>query len=110
MFAPFIGGFITASHLGWRWTQYLSGILAMSAAVLNFFFVYESYAPVVLAEKANKIRQTTKNWAIHAKHEEQEVDLVAMLERNFLRPLHMLVVEPIVLLIRYDMTYCLADL
>jgi DHA1 family multidrug resistance protein-like MFS transporter len=25
--APFIGGFIATSHLGWRWTEYLVGIL-----------------------------------------------------------------------------------
>jgi hypothetical protein len=25
--APFIGGFIATSHLGWRWTEYLTGIL-----------------------------------------------------------------------------------
>lgn len=24
---PFIGGFIVTSHLGWRWTEYLIGIL-----------------------------------------------------------------------------------
>ena len=38
MVAPFIGGFIVTSHLGWRWTMYLSGILASAAAVSNFFF------------------------------------------------------------------------
>jgi DHA1 family multidrug resistance protein-like MFS transporter len=27
---PFIGGFIVTSHLGWRWTEYLIGILVSS--------------------------------------------------------------------------------
>jgi DHA1 family multidrug resistance protein-like MFS transporter len=101
MFSPFIGGFIVNSHLGWRWTQYLSGILASVAAILNFLFVYESYPPIILVGKAEKLRRHTKNWAIHAKQEEVEVDFRALVERNFLRPLHMLVVEPIVLLMRY---------
>jgi MFS transporter, DHA1 family, multidrug resistance protein len=107
MFSPFIGGFIVTSHLGWRWTQYLSGILASAAAVLNYMFVYESYPPIILATKAGEIRRRTKNWAIHAKQEEIEVDLTEMIERNFTRPLHMLVVEPIVLLMRYKHTHSL---
>ena len=27
LMAPFIGGFITIGHLGWRWTEYIIGIL-----------------------------------------------------------------------------------
>ena len=54
MVAPFIGGFIVTSHLGWRWTMYLSGILASAAAVANLFFFYETYAPLILVTKASK--------------------------------------------------------
>lgn len=100
MFAPFIGGFIVTSGLSWRWTMYLSGILASAAAVANFFLLYETYAPVILINKANKLRRATKNWAIHAKLEENEVDFKAIIERNLTRPIHMLIVEPIVLLMR----------
>lgn len=89
------------SYLGWRWTQYLLGILASAAAVLNYLFVYESYRPISLAKEAGELRRRTKNWAIHAKQEGVEVDLNEIIERNFTRPLHMLVVEPIVLLMRY---------
>jgi DHA1 family multidrug resistance protein-like MFS transporter len=88
------------SHLGWRWTQYLSGILASAAAVLNYLFIYETYPPVILAKKAAELRLRTKNWTIHAKYEEVEVDLKQLAKRIFIRPLHMLLVEPIVLLLR----------
>ena len=88
------------SHLGWRWTMYLSGILASAAAVLNLFFVKESYPPIILAGKAAKLRHATKNWATHAKIEKTEVSLRDLVERTLTRPLHMLVVEPIVLLMR----------
>jgi DHA1 family multidrug resistance protein-like MFS transporter len=104
MFAPFIGGFIVRSHLGWRWTQYLSGILAISAAILNYLFIYETYPPIILTNKAAELRRRTKNWAIHAKQEEVEVNLHEIIERNFTRPIHMLIVEPIVLLLRYLFT------
>ncbi|KAH8124981.1 hypothetical protein FP744_10004927 [Trichoderma asperellum] len=98
MCAPFIGGFIVTSHLGWRWTQYLTGILASAAAVLNLIFVQETSAPLILAKKAAKLRRLTKNYAIHAKQEEAEVNLGEMVERYFMRPFRMLVIEPIVLL------------
>jgi len=28
LFAPFIGGFISKSELGWRWTEYLTYVLS----------------------------------------------------------------------------------
>lgn len=89
------------SHLGWRWTQYLTGILASAAAVLNLIFVQETSAPLILAKKAAKLRRLTKNYAIHAKQEEAEVNLGEMVERYFMRPFRMLVIEPIVPLMRY---------
>jgi MFS transporter, DHA1 family, multidrug resistance protein len=51
LMAPFIGGFITSSYLGWRWTQYLVGILGFSAFGLNLLFLNESYPPVILVDK-----------------------------------------------------------
>lgn len=101
MVAPLIGGFIVTSHLGWRWTQYISGIMCALALVLNVFLLRESYVPVILTNKAKRLRQQTKNWAIHSKLEETEVSLKDVLYRYFMRPLHMLVVEPIVFLMRY---------
>lgn len=71
------------------------------ALVLNVFLLRESYVPIILTNKAKRLRQQTKNWAIHSKLEETEVNLKDVLNRYFLRPLNMLLVEPIVLLMRY---------
>lgn len=49
--APFIGGFITTSYLGWRWTEYLVAILGFSAFTLNLLFLEESYPPIILVGK-----------------------------------------------------------
>jgi DHA1 family multidrug resistance protein-like MFS transporter len=51
LMAPFVGGFITTSYLGWRWTEYLVGILGFSAFGLNLLFLEESYPPVILIGK-----------------------------------------------------------
>ncbi|OAX80988.1 hypothetical protein ACJ72_04676 [Emergomyces africanus] len=99
LLAPFIGGFIVTSHLGWRWTQYLPGIFGASAFILDTLFFEETYPPVVLVQKAAELRRRTRNWGIHAKQEEIEIDLRELLEKNFSRPLKILVTEPIVLLL-----------
>jgi len=106
LMAPFIGGFIVENEsLGWRWTEYLMTILGASSFVLNIFFMRETYAPVVLVEKASELRRRTLNWGIHAKYDEVEIDFRELLTKNFSRPLRILFTEPIVLLLSIYMAF-----
>lgn len=105
LMAPFVGGFIVISHLGWRWTEYIVAIMGFLAFGLNLLFLEESYPPIILVGKAEELRRRTKNWGIHAKQEEIEIDLRELLEKNFTRPLRMLYSEPIVLLISIYMAF-----
>ena len=98
LLAPFIGGFITISYLGWRWTEYISSIMGWASFILLLFFMEETYPPVVLVAKAAELRRRTKNWGIHAKQEEIEVDFKELLVKNVSRPMRILFTEPIVLL------------
>ena len=52
LLAPFIGGFIVESHLGWRWTEYLASIMGFTAFALDLVFLEETYPPVILIAKA----------------------------------------------------------
>ena len=105
MMGPFIGGFIQTTHsLGWRWNVYVPGMMGALAFSLNFLFLKESYAPIVLVSKAAELRRRTKNWGIHAKQEEVEVDFKELLTKNFTRPLRLLVTEPIILLVTLYMS------
>lgn len=100
LIAPFIGGFIIMNpDMGWRWTEYITGMMGVLGFVFNLFFLQETYPPIILVEKASELRRRTKNWGIHAKQEEVEVDFLELVEKNFSRPLRMLVTEPIVLLL-----------
>jgi DHA1 family multidrug resistance protein-like MFS transporter len=105
LMAPFIGGFIVDSYLGWRWTEYLTAIMGFLALGLDVLFLEETYPPVVLVEKAAELRRRTKNWGIHAKQEEIEVDFRELVSKNFSRPLRILVSEPIVLLLSIYMAF-----
>lgn len=99
-------------HLGWRWTSYFPAIMGFISLGLNVLFLQESYPPVVLVEKAAELRRRTKNWGIHAKQEEVEVDLKELITKNFSRPIRLLVTEPVVLLVTiymsfiYGLLYC----
>jgi MFS transporter, DHA1 family, multidrug resistance protein len=105
LLAPFIGGFIVSSYLGWRWTEWLTAIMGFFAFGLDLIFLEETYPPVVLVEKASELRRRTKNWGIHAKQEEIEVDFRELVTKNFSRPMRLLVTEPIVLLLSIYMSF-----
>ncbi|RFU28006.1 hypothetical protein B7463_g8324, partial [Scytalidium lignicola] len=96
---PIMGGFITQSYLGWRWTAYITLIMAMFFGLIGLIFVPETSHPKLLQQRATRIRHETKNWAIHAKADEIRVDIHAIINTYLLRPFYMLVQEPILLLI-----------
>ncbi|KAK3111029.1 hypothetical protein LTR53_014104 [Teratosphaeriaceae sp. CCFEE 6253] len=87
LLATFIGGFIDMSYLGWRWTEYLTAIMGFLGLGLSLIFLEETYPPVILVNKAADLRRRTKNWGIHAKQEEIELDLRELLEKNLSRPM-----------------------
>jgi DHA1 family multidrug resistance protein-like MFS transporter len=72
---------------------------------LEVFLLEETYPPVILVNKAAELRRRTRNWGIHAKQEEIEVDLRELLEKNVSRPLRLLFTEPIILAISVYMAF-----
>ncbi|OAF59705.1 hypothetical protein VC83_03740 [Pseudogymnoascus destructans] len=105
LIAPFIGGFITESYLGWRWTEYIPGIMGIACFILDLIWLEETYPPVVLIEKAAELRRRTKNWGIHAKQEEIELDFKELVTKNFSRPMRLLFTEPIIFLLSLYMAF-----
>lgn len=102
---PMVGGFITKSYLGWRWTAWIPAFMGYSTVVAAMFLQDETYGPVVLVAKASELRRLTRNWGIHAKQEEVEVDLKELAVKNLTRPLRILFTEPIVLVITIYMSF-----
>lgn len=96
---PIAGGFIVDSHLGWRWTAWITLILAAFFGLLGLLTIPESYAPVLLQRRAAKRRFETKNWALHSLLDENRVQMSDIVTRYLSRPIMMLVLEPILLLI-----------
>lgn len=102
---PIVGGFITMSYLGWRWTSYITAIMAFPIGLVGFMIIPETFSAVILSRRAKKIRFQTKNWAVHAKMDEQQVNLKDIAQKYLLRPFTMLAMEPILLLVTLYMGF-----
>ena len=96
--SPIVGAFIAESFLGWRWTEYITGIMGALACVLDVLFLDETYLKTILRRRAAVIRVETQNFAIHHVSEEEIVDFGELVDKRLLLPLKLLFLEPIVLL------------
>ncbi|KAK4505246.1 hypothetical protein PRZ48_003209 [Zasmidium cellare] len=102
---PIVGGALIVSGMGWRWTQYITGILIMLMVFLDVLILDESYPPVLLVRKASRLRHESGNWALHAKHEEWDVSLAELGHKYLVRPFQLLA-TPICLLMALYASFC----
>lgn len=63
-------------------------MLGMSALVT--LCLDETYAPAILTSKARKTRFETRNWALHAEHEEWPISLHGIAMKYLIRPFQLL--------------------
>ncbi|KAB8772384.1 hypothetical protein FH972_026673 [Carpinus fangiana] len=101
---PIVGSFVTQSFLGWRWTAWLTAIVTLSFAVLTFPFYPETFAPVILSQRAERLRHKTKNWALHSRADMVQVSPKDIAWRYLMRPFVMMSLEPILVLITLYMS------
>ncbi|KAF2639736.1 MFS general substrate transporter [Massarina eburnea CBS 473.64] len=96
MIAPIVGGALVISMptVGWRWTEYVTGIILAVTLVASVIYIPESYPPVLLKRKANRLRLETGNFALHAASEEIGTSFGEMSRRYLIVPLEMLI-DPI---------------
>lgn len=97
---PVIGEFTTANEaLGWRWTAWFTMIMAVAFGVPSLFILPETLAPVLLQRRAAKLRTQTRNWALHSKLDEDPVTFHALVVKYLVKPMKMLIREPILIVI-----------
>ncbi|KAI9930459.1 Citrinin biosynthesis cluster MFS transporter mrr1 [Aspergillus wentii] len=96
---PIVGGFITDSYLGWRWTAWITLIASSFFGLIALVIVPETYGPVLLQRRAARLRRETRNWAYHSFLDEHRPTASDIVWKYLLRPIQMLFLEPILLLI-----------
>ncbi|KAL7620550.1 hypothetical protein AAE478_009545 [Parahypoxylon ruwenzoriense] len=91
---PVAGGFLTDAE-GWRWAFWLLTIVSGVFLILMLFTLKESYAPVILENKAARLRKETGNDLLRSK---LDAGLSAgdYFKRGIIRPFRMLFRSPVV--------------
>ncbi|BDD54783.1 hypothetical protein MAP00_000373 [Monascus purpureus] len=87
---PIVGGAISQSYLGWRWNEYITGIMMSFFLTMDVIFLDESHPATLLVYKARRLRFETGNWALHARHEEWDVTLKELANKYLIRPFELL--------------------
>ncbi|KAJ5605835.1 drug/proton antiporter YHK8 [Penicillium lagena] len=93
---PLVGGFIN-QFTTWRWTFYVLLIWTGVLLISIFFLVPETYHPVLLRRKAQKLRQETGEDRWRAPIEKLNRSVAQTVLRSMYRPLLLLTLEPMCL-------------
>lgn len=93
---PVIGGFIN-QFADWRWSFWVLLIWAGLQWLLIFFFVPETYAPVLLRRKAIMLRKETGDERWTAPIERMQKSVLRTVLNSCIRPFQLLVFEQMVL-------------
>ncbi|KAF9556864.1 MFS polyamine transporter [Agrocybe pediades] len=99
---PIIAGYIVESHhVTWRWVFWVMFIFAGSCTAVATLLLPETYAPVLLQKKVQRLRKEDPigSKSLYAEHEKQDWSFKGVLHRTLFRPFTMLAKEPILILI-----------
>lgn len=96
---PVIGGFLGVGG-GWRWVMGLLAALSGTLWILGTCIVPETYAPVLLRQRAHQLsKQTGRCYVSHMDHERGPTSLAESFKTALSRPWILLFQEPIVFLL-----------
>jgi MFS family permease len=107
--APVIGAALVVNPaLGWRWTGYITAIWVGVVATVAFFCMPELYAPVLLKQKAKRLRKETGDRRYWHPHEDNKLDFNSIVTKHLSRPILMLTTEPMVTCIAFYASFVYA--
>ncbi|KAI1799241.1 MFS general substrate transporter [Daldinia bambusicola] len=92
--APIISGFCSTS-IGWRWTFWI-GLIVAGATLTMAVFLPETYAPILLSQRAAKIRKENPKAQVYSASELEPHDFKQLFTRVLTRPIRMILTELIV--------------
>ncbi|CAG7920787.1 unnamed protein product [Penicillium olsonii] len=93
---PLVGGFINA-YTSWRWVFYVLLIWTAVLLMSMIFLVPETYHPVLLRRKAQKLREETGDDRWKAPIEKLDRSVAQTVLRSMYRPVLLLTLEPMCL-------------
>ncbi|KAI1187844.1 major facilitator superfamily transporter [Nemania serpens] len=95
LLAPVISGFCSTT-IGWRWSFWVALIYAGATLIPVAFLLPETYAPVLLTRRAQKLRKADPTVQVYAAFELEEKAIKQVVTKVLTRPIRMLLTELIV--------------
>ncbi|KAL1618819.1 hypothetical protein SLS56_010378 [Neofusicoccum ribis] len=95
---PLMAGFV-AQYLNWRWVFRILYIATAVVTAVLYLIMRETYGPVILKRKAERLRKETGNPDLHTKFELNGVGPLGSLWIALQRPTKMLIFSPITFLL-----------
>ncbi|TRM66439.1 major facilitator superfamily domain-containing protein [Schizophyllum amplum] len=102
---PTVAGYMNVAGLSWRWVFWVLTIFAGCCFVLIVFTIPETYAPVILRSKAERLRKSTGDDKYYALIETQKISFAKRLEHIVARPFRILFTEPMLLAVTIYMSF-----
>lgn len=104
---PFIAGYLSMTGPeGWRWLFWVLTIFGGCSTLALFFTLPETFAPIILREKARKIRTETGDAFVYAAIEREDQRIVKLLKITLSRPFQLLFGDIIIFLVCLYLSFC----
>lgn len=102
---PIVSGFIEVAGVDWRWVYWILTMFAGACFFLIIFTLPETYAPIILAKKAKRLRKETGEDRWYAPIERKQTDFRTRLNDIVFKPFIMLALEPMLLVTTIYMSF-----
>ncbi|KAG8682468.1 hypothetical protein FRC09_016756, partial [Ceratobasidium sp. 395] len=102
---PTVAGYMSVAGVNWRWVFWMLTIFAGVCTVLLFFTLPETYAPIILKQRAAKLRKETGDQRYFSAIERENLHWTKRLENILGRPFKMIVQEPMLLAVTLYMSF-----
>ena len=104
---PFIAGYLSMTGPeGWRWLFWVLTIFGGASTIVLFFTLPETYAPIILRDKARKIRKETGDSLVYAAIEKEDRRILKLLKITLSRPFQLLFGDIIIFLVCLYLSFC----
>lgn len=94
-FGPLLGSLI-AEYSTWQWVFWSTTIFMVIIQVMGFFFLKETYAPVLLERKAAQLRASSGSKYFKSKFATGDRHWQAIVRKGLIRPFYLFAHEPII--------------
>ena len=101
---PTVSGFMSVAGVSWRWVFWLLTMFAGACIAVIFFTIPETYTPILLVRRAEKIRKETGDSRYWAPLERKKMTIGQRIKAVVGRPFIILAREPMLIAITVYMS------